>query len=207
MSATTLPDLDVNQITFGKESTITPSGLRMVDLKLDGNHFFLQCNNKRFKDDLYRAPYGLDRESEMYPTPNSRTLRLSLPDGAANMLSMIDKRVEKHYFANSNEWEVPPNLEYVPLVTRSASGPMLKVKLEIHNTTIKRFNQELTTVTEGSIEDINRNAECFLCVYSSGVWFNKTRYGIKLTATHVYVKPGSQFGHNNFVLAYPLEEI
>ena len=70
-------------------------------------------NDERFKEDLFRCPYGIDTESELYPSPNTRTLRLRLPDDAHIKLRMMD--------------------------------------------------QELTAATEGSIQDINRNAESVCC--------------------------------------------
>ena len=206
MPTVTLRALDLSKITFAPESITTPSGLKVVDLLLSGDNFLLQLNDERFKEDLYRCPYGLDTESELYPSPNTRTLRLRLPDDAHIKLRMMDDLITQQYAANHKKWNVPSNLEYTPLVKMFDARPMVKVKIDLNKAIIKRFNQELTAATEGSIEDINRNADCLLCVRTSGVWFNATRYGVTLKAMLIYVKPGQAFGLHNLVLAYPLHE-
>ena len=121
--STLLSKLNVNNISF--TPIVTKTGRNMVAMKLGSTPFVIQMNND--ETDLYRAPFGLDRESELYPDPNNRNLRLMLPDGGT--LQKIDEVVMKQYEINHTAWGVASGLEYSPLVQMNEEvGPMVKTK-------------------------------------------------------------------------------
>ena len=159
--------------------------------------------------ELYHCPFGLDRESDLYPDPEKRTLRLTAPPEAVEVLSAISNKVMQKFEELHAQWECPSNLQFDPLVKMHDDiGPMVKFKVHLKETVIKRFNPNMTAVKKADYKVINPGSECVILVSSAGIWIGDEKYGLTLNAKLLLVKPGEkkQFGINDLVLQSAITE-
>jgi len=193
-----LTDIDVDQLVIPETATMNSNGsIKFVNVKLGNGPFEVQFNGK---NDLWRAPYGIDRDSELYPNPEKRFLRLMVPPEAVEKLNAISDKVVQQFAANHALWGCAPDLQFYPLVKMDdEKGPMAKFRVHLKDTPIKRFNPNMTAVKKADYKVINPGSECVILVKSASIWIADDKYGVTLTPGVIFVKPGEkkQYGLND----------
>jgi len=181
--ATLMSTLDPTQLTL--TPTTTSLGRKMIAITLDKKPLLLQLN--RDETDLFPCPFGLDRESDLYPDPQNRTIRF-VPT-STSVFDNLDKYFRTEYEMNHASWGLPPNLEYVPLVkTNGDIGEMVRAKISLSTTALKKFHKSMTGVLPADYTCITPGSECLFLVRASGLWTNETKYGLTLNVRLMLVK-------------------
>ena len=185
--ATLLSKLNLNHLTL--TPTLTATGRKMIAVKLDDKPLLLQLNDD--ETDLFSCPFGLDRESEKYPDPENRILRL-VPSVEKDF-QKLDAFFAKQYEANFAAWGLPSNLEYAPLVKCNDDiGPMIRTKVSLQHTVFKKFHDSMQRVVPSDVSCITPGSECLLLVKASSLWYNESKYGVTLNVKLILVKPGEK---------------
>ena len=197
---TLLSNLNLDQVSLNQ--TTSSNGRMMVSMKNGNEPLLIQLNCD--ETDLFTAPFGLDRESDLYPDPKHRNLRL-IPSTEFSFQT-LDDFIKKQYEMHHAAWGVPADLEYSPLVKPNEDvGAIIRVKLGLQTTVVKKFhkkgviNSDYTCITPGS--------ECLVLVSVSGIWFQETRYGVTLNCKLILVKPGEKrdYDINDLILQSQLD--
>ena len=181
--ATLLSTLNPTKLALAP--TTTSSGRKMIAITLDTKPLLLQLNED--ETDLFPCPFGLDRESDLYPDPHNRVVRF-VPS-STSVFHKLDKYFQSQYEKNHASWGLPPNLEYVPLVkTNDDIGEMVRAKISLSTTVVKKFHKSMTGVLPANYTCITPGSECLFLVRASGLWSNETKYGLTLNVRLMLVK-------------------
>ena len=201
--ATLLSTLKPSRLTL--TPTTTSNGRKIIAITLDNKPLLLQLN--RDETDLFTCPFGVDRESDLYPDPHNRVIRF-VP-ASTTVFDKLDKYFRAEYEKNHASWGLPPNLEYVPLVkTNEDIGEMVRAKISLSTTVVKKFHKSMKGVLPADHTSITPGSECLFLIRASGLWSNETKYGLTLNVRLMLVKTaGKRDPFEDLILQSHLESM